>query len=290
MTVTFRTVSPPNTDRCGICLSSSKKDKDWKGHQVSTRRTLWHSFHTRCISNAFNVSSKCPTCRAPGKIEYSLKERAVSIVSNNKWTILLAGALLTGSVYFYRHSQHASKVVSCLKRQYAFRYEDLQELPPSLRNCSNYLPSLSLSGQALKTLPEWIGEFEQLEELNANRNKLSDLPDTIGNLHKLKTLWLQENQLSKIPDALRFCTNLEVLGMSDNKIEEIPSWICELPRLRKLYLWGNRITEVPQELMHCKKLKVLGLFKNPISKYPRWLKDMGIPELLIGDSPVFSES
>ena len=315
LTVTFRTIRPSDDDQCAICLESPKYDKNWKAHKVSVGGGPDHKFHTRCISNWFNIQSNCPTCRAKAAIEYSFCQKTLMLLKdmyNNKGKITIAIALTVGSIYLYNQNKYSNIVISCLHAQNEFFAQRLKEFPKSIANCSEYLPYLSLTDHLFESIPEWIGNFVNLRELILVGNRLSFVPDAIsgcknlellnlrenmlkslskslGDLQKLKRLNLDDNQFSSIPEAVRSLRNLEVLSLSNNKIEEIPEWICELPKLQQLYLGKNQLFSIPRTLMNCKKLKVLALYKNPISEFPGWLRKMEISQLLLGQYPKFSD-
>ena len=78
-------------------------------------------------------------------------------------------------------------------------------------NQIDYLPSiitrlpliyLDLLGNNLQTLPNNIGDFKLLEELNVSSNSIDILPDSICTLPKLKFLYLSQNKLKMLPMEL----------------------------------------------------------------------------------------
>ena len=55
---------------------------------------------------------------------------------------------------------------------------------------------LSLRGEALRELPESIGQLSSLTTLSLSNNQLRELPRSIGQLSNLTGLSLRNNQLS----------------------------------------------------------------------------------------------
>src|SRR5438046_2600083 len=71
----------------------------------------------------------------------------------------------------------------------------LSAVPNSLRSLSKAsdLFGLSLSHNQLDSLPDWIGELENLLFLNVSNNRITELPESIGHLRKLGHLRAEGN-------------------------------------------------------------------------------------------------
>lgn len=65
-------------------------------------------------------------------------------------------------------------------------------LPPS-----RVLETLCFSSNALTKVPEGIGRYAQLRELDIDGNAITELPDTLANLSHLKILYAKANPLSE---------------------------------------------------------------------------------------------
>lgn len=99
-------------------------------------------------------------------------------------------------------------------------------LPPS-----PYLESICYSSNAIETVPEAIGRYEKLAELDLEDNTIRELPDTLANLLLLQTLYVNDNPLS---DAAK-------------KIIEIkhPD-ICDLTMKRGIVIEAAQEADLPQ--------------------------------------------
>src|SRR5690606_31196097 len=86
-------------------------------------------------------------------------------------------------------------------------YNQFTEVPESLQGTSGNLISLNMSVNDFSGgLPEWIGDFTALEELNLYNCRLPALPASFQNLWRLRVLDLggreYRNQLSSSPILL----------------------------------------------------------------------------------------
>lgn len=72
---------------------------------------------------------------------------------------------------------------------------------------STSLKTLCYSSNDIKSVPEEIGRYDQLSELDLDGNDIRELPDSMGNLIQLKTLYIEGNPLSisaqKVIDILQ---------------------------------------------------------------------------------------
>ena len=66
------------------------------------------------------------------------------------------------------------------------------------------------------TLPDTIGNLEQLQILWAFSGKLRRLPDTIGNLQNLRQLYVDHNDLYNLPASIINLSSLESIDFGDN--------------------------------------------------------------------------
>jgi len=74
---------------------------------------------------------------------------------------------------------------------------DSCELEAFLLLPSLALTSLCLSSNAITTIPEAIGQYEQLTQLDIDGNAIVDLPDAVANMTRLQTLYIGGNPLSE---------------------------------------------------------------------------------------------
>jgi Leucine-rich repeat (LRR) protein len=109
---------------------------------------------------------------------------------------------------------------------------------------------LDLSHNNLSVLPECIGNFINLQELNLYSNQLTTLPSSIDKLTNLQRLGLSLNQLVALPSSIGNLTNLQYLEVYDNQLTTLPSSIGNLIHLRHINYYGNPIEYIPINVQH----------------------------------------
>lgn len=78
----------------------------------------------------------------------------------------------------------------------------------------------------VRSLPESIGEVQQLRVLLLTGLHLTDLPSSIGLLRNLEELYLAGGNLQSFPTSMKFLVNLQVLQLSSMKmVADIPVMI-----------------------------------------------------------------
>lgn len=108
----------------------------------------------------------------------------------------------------------------------------------------DYGKVLDLSGQGLSSLPSYVLDRGELEELDLSDNKLTGaLPAEIRFLKRLKKLEMSNNQMTGIPAEIGQLSELEEINYSNNEITGLPLEIGNLKKLRILNLSGNDFSE-----------------------------------------------
>ena len=136
------------------------------------------------------------------------------------------------------------------------------------------------SGNGLRgTIPEALGQLDNLEYLSLYRNKLTGtIPEALGNLNNLKYLSLDSNKLTgTIPETLGNLNNLESLSLGSNKLMgTIPEALGQLDNLEYLSLFNNELTgTIPETLSNLNNLKYLYLAWNELTGcIPSALRDV----------------
>lgn len=103
------------------------------------------------------------------------------------------------------------------------------------------LPELTMVGfknNEIEHLPENVLP-EKIRWLILTDNNLKSLPENIGQYAQLQKLMLAGNQLTSLPESLSKCHNLELIRLSANQLSQLPSWLFELPKLAWLACAGN---------------------------------------------------
>lgn len=83
------------------------------------------------------------------------------------------------------------------------------------------LQTLRVDHNALRALPDSIGELTQLRHLSCSNNQLYGLPDSLGKLQKLETLEAHNNSIEMLPQTLWECSSLTVVNATSNLIKQI---------------------------------------------------------------------
>ncbi|MCB8875520.1 protein kinase [Acidisoma silvae] len=116
-------------------------------------------------------------------------------------------------------------------------------LPPALGNC----PSLSQIGCRNAGITQVPGESlpPGLRWLTLTDNAIATLPDALGERRNLQKLLLSGNRLSALPGSLQAADNLELLRISANAFTTWPGCVTSLPRLAWLAMAGNPFNPPP---------------------------------------------
>ncbi len=137
---------------------------------------------------------------------------------------------------------------------------DLKELP---------LEKFSICCGQFTVLPKWINELKTLKELDISSTRITTLPDTIGNLENLETLRLMFNRsFVNVPDSVCNLQKLKALELNDNNLSEVPNCVGKLKNLTILRLSKNKLKKIPDGITELTNLNHLYIDNNPISSIP----------------------
>lgn len=129
------------------------------------------------------------------------------------------------------------------------------------------LRMLSLSGQALNTLPSALLDMQGLTRLELASIDLTDpepLYPTLRQLTQLRILDLGYNNLRAF--SVAHLPRMEELNLSQNLLQEWPEGVWQVEHLRSLNLSGNEITDVPAQALQDTRDELLpgiDLSENP---------------------------
>ncbi|MDX7953751.1 leucine-rich repeat-containing protein kinase family protein [Lichenihabitans sp. Uapishka_5] len=128
------------------------------------------------------------------------------------------------------------RVLFCSNNRFA-------RLPSSLGDCQA-LAQVGFRAAGLREVP---GEAlpPHLRWLTLTDNALVSLPDALGQRPALQKLMLAGNRLTRLPDTLAGAGRLELLRIAANAFETLPPWLVALPRLAWLAYAGNPVEAAP---------------------------------------------
>ncbi|KAK6774992.1 hypothetical protein RDI58_025993 [Solanum bulbocastanum] len=165
------------------------------------------------------------------------------------------------------------EIPSSIIQQYACRLtvlnlssmENLVALPSNICKLKG-LVKLIVCCSKLESLPEEIGDLENLKELHARDTLISRLPSSIVRLNKVKLLTFSRQKLKYevsfvFPEVNEGLRSLEYLDLSYCKLIDggLPEDIGCLSSLKKLYLNRNNFEHLPQSIAQLSALQSLDL-------------------------------
>jgi len=141
-------------------------------------------------------------------------------------------------------------------------------LPKSIKKLKK-VESFMLSKNMLKSIPEEIGEMDNLVRLYLADNDLETLPGSIARLKKLKSIDLSKNKFKVFPAALYDTENVEAIYYSENSIESFPVGIDKMKNLRHLFADKCKMSSLAlAELWNASSLETLDLSNCQIQNLP----------------------
>jgi len=173
----------------------------------------------------------------------------------------------------------------------------LTEIPEFLVNLS-FLKKLSLGAKILE-LPQWLGDFGNLEVLEIENENIETVPRTISNQKRLRKLRIHGEriaslpeeigeklsltsldlkcpQLSSLPESFANLATLRNFRFDDCKLASVPEFICGWPELTKLEINTEgyyfrpytSVQALPENIGNLKKLKHLSIKAACIATIP----------------------
>ena len=148
---------------------------------------------------------------------------------------------------------------------------------------NHHLIKLDLRSLKLGWVPDCIGDFPYLQELNLQNNLLVSLPDTIGRLAMLKYLDLESNLIASLPETIGNLRNLRQLWARSNRLISLPDSIGKLKALKRLSIANNKISLLPAGLYKLKGLEYLDIRRTLIKNVADLVK--AFPNVHVPDIP-----
>lgn len=140
-------------------------------------------------------------------------------------------------------------------------------LPEIIGDLDN-LKILNIRESAIETLPESFGNLKNLTELYALNSKLKILPESFGELRNLEYLELKYTQITSLPESFGKLQNLKKAEISCNPLTTLPESFGELRNLKKVDLNNNQLNTLPESLSNLKKLERIDLKLNKLTFLP----------------------
>jgi len=140
-------------------------------------------------------------------------------------------------------------------------------LPEIIGDLDN-LKIINIRESAIETLPESFGNLKNLTEIYALNSKLKILPESFGELRNLEYLELKYTQITSLPESFGKLQNLKKVEISCNPLTTLPESFGELRNLKKADLNNNQLITLPESLSNLKKLERIDLKLNKLTFLP----------------------
>ena len=95
------------------------------------------------------------------------------------------------------------------------------------------------------TLPDSIGNWDQLSSLYLEWNRIESLPESFNQLTNLQSFYISNNQLQYLPNDFGNLTILYLLDIGYNELDSLPESFCDLSDLTYLWAFNNTLSSVP---------------------------------------------
>jgi len=95
------------------------------------------------------------------------------------------------------------------------------------------------------TLPDSIGNWDQLSSLYLEWNRIESLPESFNQLTNLQSFYISNNQLQYLPNDFGNLTILYLLDIGYNVLDSLPESFCDLSGLTYLWAFNNTLSSVP---------------------------------------------
>ena len=126
------------------------------------------------------------------------------------------------------------------------------------------LSHLELDFNRLQTLPDSLGQANELTTLFASFNNLTEVPSLLWQSHSINRLDLSTNAFDTIPHDVNM-PHLQSFYMSNNSLSSLPPNLFSKTRLMALEVDGNKIRSLPEEVESRESLRLLHIARNKLT-------------------------
>ncbi|KAL6658528.1 hypothetical protein ACP70R_004114 [Stipagrostis hirtigluma subsp. patula] len=192
---------------------------------------------------------------------------------------------MTGSSSGWEFLQH----ITGLEYLELYNYDDLTQLPESIR-CLTSLRKLWIEKcPALGSLPEWLEELRYLKNLDVRHTPmLTCLPQSVEHLTSLERLSIfgWSNMMTQLPEVIQHLTSLSVIQLgSCGGLTTLPEWMGQLSALKRLYIFDcSALHSLPSSMHRLTALQKLYIRGCP-ALTERYKKDVGVDWHLVSHIP-----
>jgi len=131
---------------------------------------------------------------------YLIKESFLDVLSNEEFWHLISTSLIDEDEKFALWEIFKVSLRRFYpKNKISSKYLDI----PYFEVKDGRIVGLNLGDCGLGSLPESIGSFKCLKELDLSLNNISELPISVGNLSSLEILNIRHNPIDKLPDSIK---------------------------------------------------------------------------------------
>ena len=116
--------------------------------------------------------------------------------------------------------------------------------------------------EVLKSFPNQIFNFPNLQELNISNNKINELPVKMTTLKNLQILDISMNPISELPSWIDSFKNLTFLNAGFCRLYSLPLELSNVSTLTDLNLMGNHISSFPEGFKPNTNLKKVNILRN----------------------------
>ncbi|GMQ27874.1 leucine-rich repeat domain-containing protein [Algoriphagus confluentis] len=163
--------------------------------------------------------------------------------------------------YYYKENENGDVIeITMLGIGRAWIFDDMEQFPEL--QALKHLKRLILPGNPISKFPEVITKsYHQLTFLSLSHNNIHSLPENIGNLQELDTLIINYvPNLGRLPESFGNLKKLKYLDLEFSGLTHLPESFGELSSLNYLELSLNEVEKLPENFGQLKNLQT---FRGP---------------------------